>query len=113
MSPPELTEALDGLGVVLSARLVVDAPTGVLTPELRDSLARHKALLLQRVIRELVWAELSTWRWGDVAPDAAIADPTPGLEVDTPDPARRRAALEAIQGEPGDVTGEVHPRHLE
>jgi hypothetical protein len=35
-----------------------------------------------------------------------------GIVVDVPNPTRRRVALEAIQGEPGDVTGFVHPRHL-
>src|SRR5512135_3734268 len=89
MTLPELTTALDDLGVRLSARLMVDAPRGALTPELRDALDAHKALLLQRVVREMVWAELSTWRWGPAA-----ADPTPGIILDQPDRGRMLTALQ-------------------
>jgi hypothetical protein len=76
MTVPELSEALDTLGVVLSARLVVDAPAGVLTPVLRSALSARKAILLQAIVREMVWAELSTQRWGP-----AVGDPTPGIII--------------------------------
>jgi hypothetical protein len=92
---PDLISALDSQGVRLSARLVVDAPSGALTPELRDALAAHKALLLQWVVQELVWAKLSTWRWGP-----AKSDPTPGIVIDRPDPTRRCAALETATDDP-------------
>ncbi len=84
MTLPELTEALDELGVSLSLRLVVDAPQGVLTPELRAALAANKTLLLQRIVREIPWAELSTLRWGP-----AIDDPTPGIIAPAPAPRTR------------------------
>lgn len=76
MTLPELTEALDALGVRLSVRLVVDAPRGVLTPEIRDALAVHKPLLLLRLSREAQWETLCHERWGP-----AIGDPTPGIIV--------------------------------
>lgn len=95
MTLPDLLATLDAQGVCLSARLVVDAPSGALTPELRDALAAHKALLLERLVREMVWAERSTWRWGP-----ATGDPTPGIVIDRPDPARRRAALEIAADDP-------------
>jgi hypothetical protein len=91
MTPADLLAALDAQDVHLSARLVVDAPAGALTPELREALTAHKPLLLQRVVRELVWAELSLWRWGP-----AVGDPTPGIDnpgrrpsLDTPPAALR------------------------
>jgi TubC N-terminal docking domain len=76
MTLAELIAALDARGVALSARLVVDAPAGVLTPELREALAEHKPLLLQRVTREMAWGELAARRWGP-----AVGDPTPGVVV--------------------------------
>jgi hypothetical protein len=92
MTLPDLIAALDARGVRLSARLVVDAPAGVLTPELRDALAAHKPLLLQRIVRGMVWAELSGWRWGPALPDTAA--------IDGPDPyaAAERAAIQAEDG---------------
>jgi hypothetical protein len=74
MSLPDLIAALESGGVRLSARLVVDAPAGALTPELREALAAYKPLLLEHLAREMVWAELSTWRWGP-----ALRDPSPGI----------------------------------
>jgi hypothetical protein len=50
----ELLKILDAKGVRLSADLVVDAPPEALTPELRDALTVHKALLLNHVVRGLV-----------------------------------------------------------
>jgi hypothetical protein len=40
--------------------------------------------------RLFTWEDLTTWRWGD------DPDPGPGIIVDHPDPARRRAALETL-----------------
>jgi hypothetical protein len=100
MTLPDLISALDAQGVRLSAHLMVDAPRGALTPELRDALAAHKALLLGRVVQELVWAELSTWRWGP-----AKGDPTPGIVIDRPDRGRMLAALEAAATSESPLSG--------
>jgi hypothetical protein len=95
MTLPELTTALDALDVHLSLRLVVDAPRGVLTPDLRDALANHKTLLMQQLVRGLLWGELSQWRWGPTHDD-----PTPGIIIDRPDLARTPAARRASADDP-------------
>jgi hypothetical protein len=46
MTLPELQACLERLGVKLSLRLVVDAPAGVVTADIRDALAAHKPRLL-------------------------------------------------------------------
>jgi TubC N-terminal docking domain len=46
MTLPELNACLERLGVKLSLRLVVDAPAGALTPEVKAALATHKPALL-------------------------------------------------------------------
>lgn len=70
---PELTATLDALGVRLSLRLRVDAPRGVLTPELTAALAAHKPTLVARLAgvevepspaRGLPWDVLQHLRWG-------------------------------------------------
>jgi hypothetical protein len=94
MTLHDLITDLDARGVRLSARLTVDAPAGVVTPELRDALTTHKPLLLQHVVREIVWAELSAWRWGPAADD-----PTPGIVIEQPNRARTLATLEAVAPE--------------
>lgn len=73
MTLADLAATLEANGVRLGARLVVDAPAGVLTDELRAALTAHRSLLLQRVAREAAWNELSTWRWGG-------ADEAPGID---------------------------------
>src|SRR5512135_2087735 len=95
MTLPDLIAILDALGVRLSARLVVDALSGALTPELRDALADHKALVLERVVREMVWAELSTLRRGPAA-----RDPTPGIINDWPAQESSRATSDAAADDP-------------
>ena len=50
MTLPELRACLDRLGVRLSVRLVVDAPVGVLTPEVKAALADHKPALLALLV---------------------------------------------------------------
>jgi hypothetical protein len=82
----ELESTLTDLGIRLSARLVVDAPLGALTPDLVDALAAHKPALLARLAEAQGsdrprWADLSRWRW---SPN--VGDPEPGLRVDRPDP---------------------------
>jgi hypothetical protein len=46
MTLPDLQACLDRLGVRLSLRLVVDAPAGVMTPEILAALVAHKPRLL-------------------------------------------------------------------
>jgi hypothetical protein len=50
MTLVDLIAALDVRGVRLTARLEVDAPAGVLTPELRAALSAHKPALLARLV---------------------------------------------------------------
>jgi hypothetical protein len=58
MTLPELQSSLDSLGIELSARLdadalarlVVDAPAGVVTPEIRAALANHKPALMDILV---------------------------------------------------------------
>jgi hypothetical protein len=76
--------------IKLAVRLEVDAAPWALSAELREALADHKPLLLQRLVREQVWAELRTWRWGD-------ADATPGIVVDRPpDPVKLLDTLQKV-----------------
>jgi hypothetical protein len=83
MNIQELLACMDRLGARLvreGEALHVDAPRGVLTQELRDDLAAHKAelLALPEIVQSLVpWpprpAELATWpefwreQWGRLA----------------------------------------------
>jgi hypothetical protein len=46
MTLPELQSRLNRLGVKLSLRLVIDAPAGVITPEVKTALANYKPCLL-------------------------------------------------------------------
>src|SRR5512135_2439805 len=80
MTLPDLISALGAQGVRLSARLVVDAPSGALTPELRGVLAAHKVPILEKIVREMMWEKLSSQRWGPAA-----ADPSTGIVVEQPD----------------------------
>jgi hypothetical protein len=108
MTLPDLAEALDAIGVSLSARLVVDAPEGAMTPDLRAALAEHKVLILQRVVREMTWSDLARKRWGN-----QLADPTPDIDIFRPDRDRMLAAVEALQGQRGDADEtrlEAYPR---
>lgn len=75
----ELVAALDGLGVRLSIRLVIDAPAGAITPNLRDALAEHKPALLVALAREAQWEAVRGERRGP-----AVGDPTPGIVIKTP-----------------------------
>src|SRR5947208_300012 len=95
MSLPNMLATLDTLGINLSVRLVVDAPAGVVTPEIRDALSAYKVLLLERVVREMRWAELSLLRWGP-----AVGDPEPGIVNNRPGAAPTPAALEVVADGP-------------
>jgi hypothetical protein len=94
----ELIADLGARGVSLTARLVVDAPAGAMTPEILAALTDHKPRLLHRLARELEWAQLSTQWWGP-----QTEDPAPDIDVIVPNRERQRIALETIQGQPGDA----------
>jgi hypothetical protein len=52
MSLSALLALLDERDVRLSLRLVVSAPVGAITPEIREGLSRHKAALLERLVKD-------------------------------------------------------------
>jgi hypothetical protein len=62
MNLAELYRVIDSGGYRLTARLVVDAPYGVVTPEIRAALAAYKPLILQRLVSETERGELGRWR---------------------------------------------------
>ena len=64
MTLPELMDALEARGVKLSLRLVVDAPRGVVTDQIKTALAAHKPALLARLGRDAQWEALAAQRWG-------------------------------------------------
>ena len=78
MTMHDLTTCLDKLGVALSLRLVVDAPRGALTPDIREALAEFKPLLLVHMAREAQWESLRHERWGP-----GLDDGEPGIIVPT------------------------------
>jgi hypothetical protein len=87
MTPADLSAALESADVRLGLRLVVDAPAGSITPEIKAALAEHKPLLLMKLAREAQWAVLSQQRWGP-----AREAPAPVTDGYT---AEERAAIEA------------------
>jgi hypothetical protein len=95
MTLPELAATLDTRRISLTARLVVDAPAGVMTPELRAALEKHKPRLLLALAQELLWNELARQRWSNQR-----ADPTPDIDIVKPNRERQRAALEAMDRTP-------------
>ena len=101
MTLPELDGFLTDRGIKLAVRLVVDAPRGVLTPEIKAALVTHRPALIARLIRNVPpprgasWERLASLRWGP-----AVGDPTPGLIVDRSDPERLRAALAELENDP-------------
>src|SRR5436305_403845 len=97
MTLPELLEALDARGIKLALRLVVDAPRGVMTQELRNALATYKPSLLARLGREAEWEYLATLRWGPAQDNETEA------AEDGADP-YTIAEREAIQSEPTSTT---------
>jgi hypothetical protein len=102
---PELQSCLERLGVKLSLRLVVDAPAGAMTPEVKEALATHKPSLLVLLTSGSPtvrpdWERLSKERWGP-----AIGDPTPGIIIDGP---AEGPMLAAAHG-PDDIQGESGP----
>ncbi len=70
MTLPELVEALEAGGVKLSLRLVVDAPRGVMTDQIKAALAAHKPTLLARLGRDAQWEYLAAQRWGPALNDS-------------------------------------------
>ena len=64
MTLPELVETLKVRGVKLSLRLVVDAPRGVMTDEIKAALVAHRGALLARLGRDAQWEQLAAQRLG-------------------------------------------------
>jgi hypothetical protein len=52
MTFPDLLTTLDTSGVHLTLRLLVDAPVGVITHEIKAALIEHKSTILVRLARE-------------------------------------------------------------
>jgi hypothetical protein len=76
MTLPELMDALEARGVKLSLRLVVDAPRGVMTDQIKTALVAHKPALvahkpalLARLGRDAQWEHLAAQRWGPALND--------------------------------------------
>ncbi len=82
MTLPDLMNALEAKGVKLSLRLVVDAPRGVMTDQIKTALVAHKPALLARLGRDAQWEHLATQRWGPAASDELSV--CPGLVSDLP-----------------------------
>jgi hypothetical protein len=81
MTPTDLCCLLAERDIKLSIRLVVDAPAGAVTEELRAALVEQKPALVHHLAREALWAHLSTWRWGEPTdekePPNVLADEPP------------------------------------
>jgi hypothetical protein len=103
MTLSELQSCLDRLGVKLSLQLVVGAPAGAMTPEVKHALATHKPALLAMLavgsppVRP-DWDRLSRERWGpavdDSAPGIVIDRPARGMIAFVDDPEERAAIME-------------------
>ena len=101
MNLPDLMNALEARGVRLSLRLVVDAPRGAMTDQIKSALVAHKATLVARLGRDAQWQSLAALRWGP-AIDAQVERAENG-----PDP-YAKAKREAIRTEPALDTTEEH-----
>jgi hypothetical protein len=102
MTLPELLDYLDARGVRLSLRLVVDAPRGVLSEEVKSALATYKPLLLLRLAQEAqdaTAADLIQARRGPVGDDSAPQQALQPWTDPNLDPAER-AALRQILDDP-------------
>jgi hypothetical protein len=120
-----LLESCRSIGVTLwedSGSLRYRGPDAVLTPELLAALGKHKETILALLVRgssesetndgpapvaskpPTDWSTLAAQRWGP-----GLADPSPGLIVDVPDPARRRLALEGVEPPPRRVVADPPP----
>jgi hypothetical protein len=105
MTFPDLLEQLSEHGVRVSLRLVVDAPRGALSEEIKAALATHKPLLLMHLAREAQWEALQHPRWGPAAPlpavaaDAAWTDPNEAAVVSQilNEPWPRESLAEALE----------------
>jgi TubC N-terminal docking domain len=73
MTLDALAVALDALGVKLTLRVVVEAPAGVLTPEIREALKTHKPGLVAR----LAMAEVPAIPEGNAPPESEECDTHP------------------------------------
>jgi hypothetical protein len=99
MTLDDLTAALDGMGVNLSLRLVVDAPTGALTSEIKAALKAHKPTLVAR----LASVEVSSKTERDISPPCKPPYPWRAGLLEWPTPwreawGRRSNQLEQEEG---------------
>src|SRR5438094_489955 len=97
MTLADLLVALNARGIKLTLRLVVDAPRGVMTQELRNALAAYRPSLLARLGREAEWEYLAALRWGPARENG------PEATEDGADP-YTVAEREAIQAESKSTT---------
>jgi hypothetical protein len=89
MTLHELVETLKAQVVKLSLRLVVDAPRGAMTDQIKSAMAAHKPSLLARLGKEAEWEHLSAQRWGP-----ALNDPIPDTDVADSYAAEERLAIQ-------------------
>jgi hypothetical protein len=81
VSTSDLLAACADLGVILDVRLVVEAPPGVITPDIRAALAARKWALTARIAREAIRWDRSARRC-----DPGLEDETRGLGVRPDEP---------------------------
>jgi hypothetical protein len=99
MTTSDLTALLAERGIRLSLRLVVDAPRGALTEEIRAALVEHKPALIHHVAFDLAaWIEHSRRLMENPETDlSAIAE---GFTFDDPDDLAEAEARRWEKGEP-------------
>jgi hypothetical protein len=116
---PELRKALDASPYWLIATDDDDAGRAAFATwrNIDDSRCRRLLISPGKDVGEMVkkGVDLATWFESEVRrlgiAREVLGLGASGLAVDHPDRSRMLAAMEAIRDEPGDVTGEVHPRH--
>jgi len=84
-----LLDAINARDVRLALKLVVSAPPGVMTDEIRAALAEHKPHLLAKLVRDAQWAALSQERWEPALNPPADDWQDPYAELE-------RAAIKAV-----------------
>jgi hypothetical protein len=74
MTLADLLTGLESVGIRLRVRLVVEAPLGVVTPQFRAAIEKHKPLLMYRLAQQGACEELATWRWAGAQAATQVAD---------------------------------------
>lgn len=97
MTLHELMHELSNRDIKLSLRLVVNAPQGAITDELREALTNHKPHLLAGLGGDALWAALSPK--GDLSednddvPDPYAVAEREGIQAEPPTPVHELAAF--------------------